>query len=226
MLGLESWRPNAPICGPRRSGEERPINRVACVGECMIELVERPDGTLTRGFGGDTLNTALYMARLGMPTSYVTALGDDPFSDEMLRAWGDEGLARARSSIARARARPLLIQTDQTGERRFFYWRDSAPVRQMPSGTRRAPKPRWRKRIFVYLSGITLSLFDEPSRARLFDIGPRARRRGGRVAFDTNFRPRGWPNRSRPSPSTLRWPRAPTSCCPASKTMSAAWIGR
>ena len=31
---------------------------VACVGECMMEFVERPDGTLTRGFGGDTLNTA------------------------------------------------------------------------------------------------------------------------------------------------------------------------
>ena len=40
---------------PRRS-------RVACLGECMIELRERPDGLLSRGFGGDTLNTAVYLA--------------------------------------------------------------------------------------------------------------------------------------------------------------------
>ena len=26
--------------------------RVACIGECMVELSERPDGSLVRGFGG------------------------------------------------------------------------------------------------------------------------------------------------------------------------------
>ena len=57
------------------------LGRVACLGESMIELVEQPDGSLTRGFGGDTLNTALYLARLGVPTAYVTALGTDPFSE-------------------------------------------------------------------------------------------------------------------------------------------------
>ncbi len=68
------------------------MGRVACLGECMIELVEHPDGTLTRGFGGDTLNTALYLARLGVPTDYVTALGTDPFSDALLAAWQAEGI--------------------------------------------------------------------------------------------------------------------------------------
>src|SRR5437764_14529435 len=107
------------------------MNRVACLGECMIELVERPDGTLTRGFGGDTLNTALYLARLGVPTDYVTALGNDPFSDEMLLAWRREGIGTG--SVLRLPGRLpglYLIQTDETGERRFFYWRDSAPFRQ------------------------------------------------------------------------------------------------
>ena len=35
--------------------------RIACLGECMVELAATP---LRRGFGGDTLNTALYLARL------------------------------------------------------------------------------------------------------------------------------------------------------------------
>ena len=38
---------------------------VACIGECMIELRELPDGSLRRSWGGDTLNTAVYLARLG-----------------------------------------------------------------------------------------------------------------------------------------------------------------
>jgi 2-dehydro-3-deoxygluconokinase len=47
--------------------------RVACIGECMIELSELGDGRLLRTHGGDTLNTAVYLARLGIEVDYITA---------------------------------------------------------------------------------------------------------------------------------------------------------
>jgi 2-dehydro-3-deoxygluconokinase len=47
---------------------------------------------------------------------------------------------------------------------------------------------------FVYLSAITLSLYSGDGRARLFAGIQRARQAGARFAFDTNFRPRGWPD--------------------------------
>ena len=173
------------------------MNRIACLGECMIELFERPDGTLTRSFGGDTLNTALYLARLGAPTEYVTALGTDPFSDEMLAAWRAEGIGTAAVMRVPGRLPGLyLIQTDAGGERTFFHWRDAAPVRQLfdlpetPSVVEALLGSE-----LIYLSGITLSLFVGPSREKLFETLDAARRRGRRVAFDTNFRPRGWPDR-------------------------------
>jgi 2-dehydro-3-deoxygluconokinase len=173
--------------------------RVACLGECMIELVERPDRTLTRGFGGDTLNTAVYLARLGVATDYVTALGDDPFSAEMLTAWQSEGIGTAVVARVPGRVPGLyLIQTDAHGERRFSYWRDSAPVRQLfnlPDTP--AIETALAAYDVLYLSGITLSLFDEAGRARLFETLDRLRARGGQVVFDTNFRPRGWPDRAR-----------------------------
>jgi 2-dehydro-3-deoxygluconokinase len=171
------------------------MKRMACIGECMMELSERPDGTLTRGFGGDTLNTALYLARLGVPVNYVTALGDDPFSDAMIAAWTAEGIGTALIPRLAHRLPGLyLIQTDGTGERRFFYWRDTAPVRQLF----RLPQIRTIEASLceadlIYLSGITLSLFDASGRDRLFDLLTRAREHGVRIAFDTNFRPRGWP---------------------------------
>ncbi len=56
--------------------------RVAAIGECMVELQERPDGGIVQSFGGDTFNTAAYMARLGEGlgafVDYVSAIGDDP----------------------------------------------------------------------------------------------------------------------------------------------------
>ena len=76
--------------------------RVASVGECMIELSEAAGGLLARSYGGDTLNTAVYLARLGVAVDYVTALGDDPWSDEMVapgvqRAWDGPCRAHARA---------------------------------------------------------------------------------------------------------------------------------
>jgi 2-dehydro-3-deoxygluconokinase len=88
-----------------------------------------------------------------------------------------------------------LIQTDTNGERRFFYWRDSAPVRQLFRSTQTdAIETALCRACLIYFSGITLSLFDQASRDRLFGVLARARGQGTRVAFDTNFRPRGWPD--------------------------------
>ena len=39
--------------------------RIALLGECMIELRGQMFGTMQQNFGGDTLNTAVYLARLG-----------------------------------------------------------------------------------------------------------------------------------------------------------------
>ena len=59
----------------------------------MVEVAVLPgnDDQAKIGFGGDTLNTAIYMARLGgqvgFDVCYVSLLGDDPYGDAMLRAW-------------------------------------------------------------------------------------------------------------------------------------------
>ncbi len=67
--------------------------KIAIIGECMVEL-QRKEDLLKQSFGGDTLNTALYLSRLtknyNISVSYITALGNDPFSSEMLKAWSDE----------------------------------------------------------------------------------------------------------------------------------------
>ena len=169
---------------------------VACFGECMLELRTRPDGLLSRGFGGDTLNTALYLARLGARVDYVTALGDDDFSAEMLRAWEEEGIGTGHvRRIPGCLPGLYVIETDPAGERRFLYWRDAAPVRRLFDPPHRAAtEAALAGAGLVYLSGISLSLFAGPAREALFDALERARAGGARIAFDTNFRPRGWPD--------------------------------
>lgn len=170
--------------------------RVACLGECMVELRTRPDGLLARAFGGDTLNTAVYLARLGVPVDYVTALGDDDFSADMLRAWEAEGVGtRHVRRIPGCLPGLYVIETDAAGERRFLYWRDSAPVRRLfDEAHGEETAAALSDAGVVYLSGITLSLFAGPARARLFAALEAVRAGGAGIAFDTNFRPRGWPD--------------------------------
>ncbi len=162
-----------------------------------MELREQPDGTLTRGFGGDTLNTAIYLARLGVAVDYVTALGDDAWSDEMVFAWDAEGVGTSQVRRVKNSLPGLyIIQTDPAGERRFLYWRDSAAARRLfdlPDAD--ALLAVLAQYDLLFFSGISLSIYDAAGRDKLFSAAEQARRLGGRVAFDTNFRPRGWPER-------------------------------
>jgi 2-dehydro-3-deoxygluconokinase len=171
--------------------------RVACIGECMVELREEPDGRMMRGFGGDTLNTAIYLARLGIGVDYVTALGTDPWSEEMIGCWRGEGIGTDLVLRCDGQMPGLyVIQNDSRGERRFLYWRDSAAARRLftlPETGRIATALQGHG--LIYYSGISLSLYGEEGRARLAETLRAARARGAIIAFDTNFRPQGWTDR-------------------------------
>jgi 2-dehydro-3-deoxygluconokinase len=175
------------------------MSKVACIGECMVELKQAQGteaGLFSRGYGGDTLNTAVYLARLGVGVDYVTALGDDPLSDEMIAGWAAEGVGTKQVARLPGKLPGLyMIQTDDKGERRFFHWRDSAAARSLMD----LPQtPEILNSLagydVIYLSAITLSLYGGEGRARLFAALKRARENGARFAFDTNFRARGWPD--------------------------------
>ena len=172
------------------------MTKVACIGECMVELKQAGGGLFSRGYGGDTLNTAVYLARLGVGVDYITALGDDPLSDEMIAGWAAEGVGTGQVLRLRGRLPGLyMIQTDVSGERRFFHWRESAAARSLMDlpETDDILKSLDSYDV-VYLSAITLSLYGETGRERLFAALKRARASGARFAFDTNFRARGWPD--------------------------------
>jgi 2-dehydro-3-deoxygluconokinase len=174
--------------------------RVACIGECMIELAHLEPKTLQLGFGGDTLNTAAYLARMtgrdAVAVDYVTALGDDAYSEAMLEGWRAEGIGVALVERRAGRLPGLYtIRTDADGERHFTYWRDRAPAREMLAGARAGKLlAALESHDLLYASGITLSILDQPQRAALERIAARIRAAGGRVAFDGNFRPAGWPD--------------------------------
>lgn len=172
------------------------MTRVASIGECMIELKQAGGGLYSRGFGGDTLNTAVYLSRLGIAVDYITALGDDPLSGEMIAGWEAEGVGTGKVARLAGRLPGIyLIGTDAKGERRFFHWRESAAVRSLLDLPETADLLQSLGNYdLIYLSAITLGIYREDGRARLLSALREARARGTRIVFDTNFRIRLWPD--------------------------------
>lgn len=169
--------------------------RIVLVGEAMIELSRRSEGWQL-GYGGDTLNTALHLARGGHNVAYLTALGNDPFVGGIVERWRGEGLDCSLVLHHSARATGLYsIQTDAAGERSFAYWRDTSAAREMfdLEGTSAACEEAERADLLVF-SLITLAILPPEGREALFSLARTVRERGGQVAFDGNYRPRLWPD--------------------------------
>ncbi len=170
---------------------------IVCFGECMIELSRAAASDQWRlGFAGDTANVAVYCARLGANTHYLSAVGTDLFSADMWSFLAGEGVA-CDMLLAHPDRRVGLyaIHTDHLGERSFTYWRDNSAVRDIFAlrGIAEALSRTHSARI-LYLSGITLSLFDDAGRAQIIALAQAVRAAGGDVAFDGNYRPAGWPD--------------------------------
>ncbi|MCF7494266.1 sugar kinase [Vibrio sp. L5-1] len=179
------------------------MKHIAIIGECMIELNGKPFGSMHQTFGGDTLNTAVYLSRGceanlnkdDIKVSYVTALGADPISKGMLERWQQEGVSTDLVLQDNQRTPGLyLIQLDDAGERTFLYWRNQSAARyllQHPDFNQ--IKQALRNVDMVFLSGITLAIFPEQVRIELLNILVELKTQGVEIAFDSNFRPALWP---------------------------------
>ncbi|MDF2777538.1 MULTISPECIES: sugar kinase [Enterobacteriaceae] len=172
-------------------------SKIAVIGECMIELSQK--GTeVNRGFGGDTLNTSVYVARQVDPAAltvhYVTALGTDNFSQQMLDAWQSESVDTTLTQRMENRLPGLYyIETDSTGERTFYYWRNEAAAKfWLESEQSAAICEELANFDYLYLSGISLAILSPASRDKLLSLLRECRANGGKVIFDNNYRPRLW----------------------------------
>ncbi|WP_257572695.1 sugar kinase [Janthinobacterium sp. UMAB-56] len=172
---------------------------VFVIGECMIELQRATsEQAMAYRFGGDTLNAALYLARLADPqrhkVAYVTALGIDGLSDDMHASWQEEGIdTHCVQRLDDKLPGMYLIETDAHGERKFHYWRSDSAARHWMRGPQ-APAilQQLAQARHVYLSGISLAILPPADRELLLATLAQCKALGGRIIFDNNYRPRLW----------------------------------
>ena len=162
----------------------------------MIELRPAEQGTqLTRGIAGDTFNTAVMLAREGVSVRYITQLGSDPFSQEIIDFAQSESID-CGGVLRHASAMPglYLIQNDASGEREFFYWRDSSAARELFAERDQidALLAVVRGGDWLYLSGITVAVMAQHREDEFLEFLRAVKASGVSIAFDPNYRPRLW----------------------------------
>ncbi|GGJ58512.1 sugar kinase [Deinococcus roseus] len=163
------------------------------IGECMVEFhADRPLGetsTLHRSYGGDVLNTLVMGSRLGLKTSFISRVGNDPFGTGLLQAWQKEGVDTQHVPLVDGENGMYFISLLPGGEREFTYRRAGSAASQLRCEHLDAEHLASARMLLV--SGITQAI-SESAQQTVLEAVKQAKAAGVQVVYDPNFRPRLW----------------------------------
>ena len=166
-----------------------------CMGEPMLEfnqLPPQPDGRVLylEGHGGDTSNAGIAAARQGARVGYITAIGNDAPGDSLMALWAREGVDTATViRTDRALTAVYFVTHDARGHH-FLHYRKDSPAALY--GSADLPRDAIAAARIFFVSGISQGISSGAADA-VFAAIEIARGAGGKVAYDTNYRPRLWP---------------------------------
>lgn len=89
--------------------------RALVVGEALVDVVRRPDGTITEHAGGSPANVALGLARLGRHADLLTWLGIDAYGDLVQRHLAASGVNVLRGTTSALSTPVATAHLDEHG---------------------------------------------------------------------------------------------------------------
>lgn len=176
------------------------MKKVVLFGECMIELKQTGSGNgvpvqMQQAFAGDVFNAAVYLTRCfnDIDIQLFTALGLDDYSKNMKDYLIAENVGTDLILTSKDKIPGLYsIQTDDTGERSFTYWRSDAAARYtMQLLTDDVIDQLKQSDMFVF-SGISLAVIKPELRDKFWQLISQLKDAGVEIVFDPNYRPRLW----------------------------------
>ena len=171
------------------------MTKVFLLGECMVELRKADNNTLMQSFAGDTYNTAVYLKRsfTNIQTSYITAIGNDSISNDMLATFESEKLDIRFVFREQSRVPGLyLIDTDKHGERSFTYWRDTSAAKKVVQHIDDDILSYIAGGDVLFFSGVSLAVIESEDREKFWQQMNYLSSVGVKIIFDPNYRPRMW----------------------------------
>ncbi|WP_327399037.1 sugar kinase [Streptomyces sp. NBC_01288] len=179
------------------SGWQSAEGAVVCIGETMAALAPAPSSSLECAddlrvsVAGAESNVAMYLADLGVPVSWLSAVGDDPLGRRVLAEVGASGVDVSGVRCDPERPTGLLVKEPTGSRTRVHYYRGNSAASAM--GPDVLDDDRLRSASILHLTGVTPAL--SPSCRNLVTTAltvPPAERPYA-ISFDVNHRPALWP---------------------------------
>jgi 2-dehydro-3-deoxygluconokinase len=175
--------------------EAAELGRVITAGETMALVVPPSPGrlrhatSLSLSIGGAESNVAIGLARLGIPASWISVLGDDELGELVLHRLRAEGVDTSGVRRIADRATGLYLREEVAGRLRVYYYRSgSAAATLSPNAF---DPSMLQGAAFLHLTGITGALSQECAEFLPW-AAMTARDAGVRVSYDVNYRSRLW----------------------------------
>lgn len=175
--------------------EAAELGRVITAGETMALVVPPSPGrlrhaaSLSLSIGGAESNVAIGLARLGIPASWISVLGDDELGELVLHRLRAEGVDTSGVRRIADRATGLYIREEVAGRLRVYYYRSgSAAATLSPNAF---DPSMLQGAAFLHLTGITGALSQECAEFLPW-AATTARDAGVRMSYDVNYRSRLW----------------------------------
>jgi 2-dehydro-3-deoxygluconokinase len=145
--------------------------------------------SLSLSIGGAESNVAIGLARLGIPASWISVLGDDELGELVLHRLRAEGVDTSGVRRIADRATGLYLREEVAGRLRVYYYRSgSAAATLSPNAF---DPSMLQGAAFLHLTGITGALSQECAEFLPW-AATTARDAGVRVSYDVNYRSRLW----------------------------------
>ena len=168
------------------------------VGEPMGPFIAQEEGELSDVSGysmavaGAEFNVAVGLARLNLPVTYLTRLGEDPFGQKIVRTLQRNGIGSEFVSFSKERSTGFMLKSKvSTGDPKIFYFRKGSAASTLSKED--VDRMDFSGYGFVHLTGIFPALSESTKEASFYLI-KKAREHGLTVSFDPNLRPQLWPD--------------------------------
>ncbi|WP_149980265.1 sugar kinase [Pseudoalteromonas rhizosphaerae] len=170
---------------------------IAIIGECMVELSGQPFTAMQQNYGGDSMNTAIYLKKLAgneVNVNYVSAMGTDPLSRALIEKWQAHHINTDNVLLSHNKQPGLyMIQNDVSGERTFQYWRSDSAAKYLLQHTDfKKVLTSLAEVDAIYLSGISLAILAEQDCHTLLSHLALLKQQGIKIIYDSNYRPALW----------------------------------
>lgn len=167
---------------------------ILAMGEALVEFVKLPEpvegrAVYRQGFGGDTSNAIIAAARQGASTGYITAVGGDPFGQELLDLWMREGVSTEQVLVKPQDPTGVyFVQPDPEGRKFSYARRGSAASLFVPSDL---DQDAIQSAKVLHVSALSLAI-STSMRNSVQHACEIAKSAGVLVSFDTNLRLNLW----------------------------------